>query len=276
MPRVVARVNNPKNEWMFNELWGVDVAVSTPHLITALVQEAVSVGSFVRLLSFEGGKAKLAEVTLADGLAGRGQGDRRARPPSRRHRRGRRPPGAGGGATGRHHDPGRRRGDRAGHQRARRTRSAASSPATDPPALSGQQRVGRVEEHGVAALLVGDALRRARRGRCSCRRSIRRPVNSTVRSPVPSLTTTSSAGVPDRGVMRIRVTSPPTRTGVRSGRASIRRSSLPAKRSWSRAQSRSSTEARSRLPMSRRAIGPDSARAATTAPRRALRSLLRS
>ena len=38
-----------------------------PHLITALVQEAVSVGSFVRLLSFEGGEAKLAEVTLADG-----------------------------------------------------------------------------------------------------------------------------------------------------------------------------------------------------------------
>lgn len=66
VPRVVARVNNPKNEWMFNEMWGVDVAVSTPHLLTALVEEAVSVGSFVRLLSFEGGKAKLAEVTLAD------------------------------------------------------------------------------------------------------------------------------------------------------------------------------------------------------------------
>jgi trk system potassium uptake protein len=67
VPRVVARVNNPKNEWMFNQMWGVDVAVSTPHLITALVEEAVSVGSFVRLLSFEGGKAKLAEVTLAEG-----------------------------------------------------------------------------------------------------------------------------------------------------------------------------------------------------------------
>jgi trk system potassium uptake protein TrkA len=67
VPRVVARVNNPKNEWMFNQLWGVDVAVSTPHLITALVEEAVSVGSFVRLLSFEGGKARLAEVRLAEG-----------------------------------------------------------------------------------------------------------------------------------------------------------------------------------------------------------------
>lgn len=67
VPRIVARVNNPKNEWMFNESWGVDVAVSTPHLLTALVQEAVSVGSFVRLMSFEGGRARLAEVTLAQG-----------------------------------------------------------------------------------------------------------------------------------------------------------------------------------------------------------------
>ncbi len=67
VPRVVARVNNPKNEWMFSDQWGVDVSVSTPHLITGLVEEAVSVGTFIRLLSFEGGKAKLAEVTLAPG-----------------------------------------------------------------------------------------------------------------------------------------------------------------------------------------------------------------
>ncbi len=67
VPRVVARVNNPKNEWMFNEMWGVDVAVSTPHLLTALVEEAVSVGTLVRLLSFEGGRARLVEVTLAPG-----------------------------------------------------------------------------------------------------------------------------------------------------------------------------------------------------------------
>jgi len=64
VPRVVARVNNPKNEWMFTEMWGVDVSVSTPHLLTALVEEAVSVGSLVRLLSFEGGRARLSEATL--------------------------------------------------------------------------------------------------------------------------------------------------------------------------------------------------------------------
>ena len=65
-PRVIARVNNPKNHWMFNEMWGIDIAVSTPHLITSLVQEAVSVGNFVKLMDFKGGKAELAEVTLAD------------------------------------------------------------------------------------------------------------------------------------------------------------------------------------------------------------------
>jgi trk system potassium uptake protein TrkA len=65
VPRVVARVNNPKNEWLFNENWGVDVSVSTPHLLTALVEEAVSVGTLVRLLSFEGGRVSLIEVTLA-------------------------------------------------------------------------------------------------------------------------------------------------------------------------------------------------------------------
>src|SRR5207245_7607779 len=40
VPRVIARVNHPKNEWLFNENWGVDLSVSTPHLITALVEEA--------------------------------------------------------------------------------------------------------------------------------------------------------------------------------------------------------------------------------------------
>lgn len=66
VPRVVARVNNPRNEWMFTEAWGVDVSVSTPHLLTALVEEAVSVGTLVRLLSLEGGRARLSEATLTD------------------------------------------------------------------------------------------------------------------------------------------------------------------------------------------------------------------
>jgi trk system potassium uptake protein TrkA len=65
VPRVIARVNHPENEWLFNENWGVDLSVSTPHLITALVEEAVSVGRLVRILQFEGGNVGLVEVTLA-------------------------------------------------------------------------------------------------------------------------------------------------------------------------------------------------------------------
>lgn len=73
VPRVLARVNNPDNEWMFNDMWGVDLSVSTPHLLTAMVEEAVSVGSLVRLLSFEGGKVRLSEVTLSDDSPAVGQ-----------------------------------------------------------------------------------------------------------------------------------------------------------------------------------------------------------
>jgi trk system potassium uptake protein len=73
VPRVIARVNHPKNHWLFNEAWGVDLSVSTPHLITALVDEAVSVGRLVRLFQLEGGQVRLVEVTLADDAPVSGQ-----------------------------------------------------------------------------------------------------------------------------------------------------------------------------------------------------------
>ena len=66
VPRVVARINEPRNKWLFNESWGVDVSVSTPHILTGLIEEAFSVGSLVRLLEFKGGQAHLIEVTLAE------------------------------------------------------------------------------------------------------------------------------------------------------------------------------------------------------------------
>jgi len=66
VPRTVARVNNPKNEWLFDEAWGVDVAVSTPRLMTALVEEAVSVGELVRLFTFQQGQTWMAEFTLEE------------------------------------------------------------------------------------------------------------------------------------------------------------------------------------------------------------------
>lgn len=73
VPRTVARVNNPKNEWMFDEAWGVDVLVSTPRIMTAMVEEAVSVGDLVRIFTFHQSGASMYEITLASGAAVVGQ-----------------------------------------------------------------------------------------------------------------------------------------------------------------------------------------------------------
>ena len=77
VPRVVARINHPNNEWLFNESWGVDVAVSTPRLLSALVEEAVSVGDLVRLMTFRQSEASLVELTMPSDapLAGSRIGD---------------------------------------------------------------------------------------------------------------------------------------------------------------------------------------------------------
>jgi trk system potassium uptake protein TrkA len=66
VPRTVARVNHPNNEWLFSEAWGVDVNVSTPRIMSALVEEAVTVGDIVRLFTFRQGNANLVELTLPD------------------------------------------------------------------------------------------------------------------------------------------------------------------------------------------------------------------
>ncbi|MBE7323124.1 TrkA family potassium uptake protein [Nocardioides sp. Y6] len=64
VPRTVGRVNHPDNEWLFTEAWGVDVNVSTPRIMSALVEEAVTVGDLVRLFTFRQGDANLVEMTL--------------------------------------------------------------------------------------------------------------------------------------------------------------------------------------------------------------------
>ncbi len=69
VPRVVARVNRAENEWLFTEQWGVDVSVSKPRLMAALVEEAVTVGDLVRLMTFRQVEANLVEITLPRGRA---------------------------------------------------------------------------------------------------------------------------------------------------------------------------------------------------------------
>ncbi len=66
VPRTVGRVNHPGNEWMFDAQWGVDVSVSTPRMLSALVEEAVSTGDLVRLMTFKRSTTNLSEFTLPD------------------------------------------------------------------------------------------------------------------------------------------------------------------------------------------------------------------
>jgi trk system potassium uptake protein len=66
VPRTVGRVNHPNNEWLFTEAWGVDVNVSTPRIMSALVEEAVTIGDLVRLFTFRQGNANLVELTLPE------------------------------------------------------------------------------------------------------------------------------------------------------------------------------------------------------------------
>lgn len=64
VPRTVARVNNPRNEWLYDAQWGVDVAVSTPRIMTAMVEEAVTVGDLITVFTFHQSGATIMEVTL--------------------------------------------------------------------------------------------------------------------------------------------------------------------------------------------------------------------
>jgi len=73
VPRVLARVNHPKNEWLFTDQWGVDAAVSPPHILTAMVEEAVTVGDLVRLIRLEGGRVSIVEMTLSESSASVGK-----------------------------------------------------------------------------------------------------------------------------------------------------------------------------------------------------------
>lgn len=64
--RVVARVNNARNESLFTEEWGIDVAVSTPRAMVAAVEGAIDVGHLVPLMALQRGQASLTKLTLPD------------------------------------------------------------------------------------------------------------------------------------------------------------------------------------------------------------------
>ncbi|MEO6794405.1 MAG: TrkA family potassium uptake protein [Mycobacterium sp.] len=64
--RVVARVNNARNEPLFTEGWGIDVAVSTPRAMVAAVEGAIDVGHLVPLMGLRRGQVNLTKLTLPE------------------------------------------------------------------------------------------------------------------------------------------------------------------------------------------------------------------
>ena len=71
--RVIARVNEADNEWLFTDAWGVDLSVSTPSAMVGGVEGAIDVGHLTRLRGLGRGSANLLKVTLASRSAFVGQ-----------------------------------------------------------------------------------------------------------------------------------------------------------------------------------------------------------
>ncbi len=64
--RVIARVNNPRNQWLYTKAWGVDVAISQVHLTAKVIEEEIGLGELVTLLKLNRGEASLVELCLPE------------------------------------------------------------------------------------------------------------------------------------------------------------------------------------------------------------------
>jgi len=62
--KVITRVNNPENEWLYNRAWGVDVALNAAQIITALIEEEASLRDLVTLLKLRQGEVSILELTV--------------------------------------------------------------------------------------------------------------------------------------------------------------------------------------------------------------------
>lgn len=61
VPRIIARVNNPKNAWLFNEEMGVDVALNQADILAKLIAEEMSLGDMMTLLKLRKGEYSIVE-----------------------------------------------------------------------------------------------------------------------------------------------------------------------------------------------------------------------
>ncbi len=65
--RTIARVNNPRNAWLFNEQFKVDVALNQADILASLIEEEMSLGDMVTLLKLRRGHYSLVEEKIPAG-----------------------------------------------------------------------------------------------------------------------------------------------------------------------------------------------------------------
>lgn len=63
--RTIARINNPKNAFIFRKL-GVDQTVSSTDLILSMIEQDVATGAFVHLLRLDESDLELVEIKLSE------------------------------------------------------------------------------------------------------------------------------------------------------------------------------------------------------------------
>ncbi len=65
VPRIIARVNNPSNAWLFTPEMGVDVAINQTDLMAKLIAEEMSLGDMMTLLKLRKGEYAVVEEKVA-------------------------------------------------------------------------------------------------------------------------------------------------------------------------------------------------------------------
>jgi trk system potassium uptake protein TrkA len=67
VPRTIARINNPRNAWLFDQKFHVDAAVNQAEIMASLIEEEMSPGAMMTLLKLQRGHYSLVEETIAPG-----------------------------------------------------------------------------------------------------------------------------------------------------------------------------------------------------------------
>jgi trk system potassium uptake protein TrkA len=67
LPRVVARINDQDNAWLFGDDWGVDVAVPSAAPLISLIEEATGATDTVALLRLSNAGVNLIETVIGPG-----------------------------------------------------------------------------------------------------------------------------------------------------------------------------------------------------------------